>query len=266
MAMCSIDRWTGHTPMSDPADHAPRLAGLPADIGALNRVVQGMLVHSDWLAAYELDEALLDAGSRRTLPIAQRLADVLKRDAQPLDIPRPPGRRAIGTCRDFALMLCSMLRTQGVASRLRCGFAAYFHDGWEDHWVCEYWDEAARAWRLSDAQIDKLQREKCGIGFEPANVPRQSFVTADAAWLDCRSGRSDPSRFGHGETTGLWFLKINVIRDHYVLNNRETSDWDTWRAAPSSMRNVSERGAVILDALASAPDRALVEVMPDWLA
>ena len=264
--MNSINNWIDHTPMSDPADHASRVAGLPADIGVLNRVIQGVLVHSDWLADYGLDEKLLHAGSRQTLPVAERLADIIERDARPLHIPRSPDRRTVGTCRDFALMLCSLLRGKGVSSRLRCGFASYFHAGWEDHWVCEYWDTSARTWRLSDPQMDALQREKCRVGFDPTDVPRHSFVTADKAWLDCRAGRSDPNRFGHGETTGEWFLKINVIRDHYVLNNRETSTWDSWRAAPSSMRTVSDRDASMLDQLAADPERALVEIVPEWMA
>jgi hypothetical protein len=110
-------------------------------------------------------------------------------------------------------MLCSMLRSKGIPSRVRCGFAAYFHDGWEDHWVCEYWDGSTQEWHLSDPQLDAIQRRKCRVGFDPTDVPRQSFLTADQAWLDCRAGRSDASKSGHDQTTGAWFLKVNLIRD-----------------------------------------------------
>ena len=41
-------RWVDHSRMSDPGSHAVRIAELPADVGALNRVVQGLLIHSDW--------------------------------------------------------------------------------------------------------------------------------------------------------------------------------------------------------------------------
>ncbi|WP_456781864.1 transglutaminase domain-containing protein [Bradyrhizobium sp. USDA 3315] len=30
------------------------------------------------------------------------------------------------TCRDFSLMLCSVLRHHGVPARIRCGFGRYF--------------------------------------------------------------------------------------------------------------------------------------------
>jgi len=192
--------------------------------------------------------------------------DILERDARRLEIRRPPRMRAIGTCRDFALMLCSILRCKGVASRLRCGFASYFDSGWEDHWVCEYWDHQSQTWRLSDPQIDQMLKDRCRITFNPMDVPRQSFVTAGQAWLDCRAGRTDPDRFGHGHVTGLWFVKVNVIRDHYVLNARETSAWDGWRAAPAPKRIVRERDAALLDRSAICPDQQLVEASPDWLA
>ncbi len=264
--MDQLKKWIDHNRMSDPAGYGATLAGLPSDIGALNGIIQGLLVHADWLADHGLDESLYHASSRTTLPIADRLADILQRDAQGLDARRPSSRRALGTCRDFALMLCSILRSQGLPARLRCGFAAYFGSGWEDHWVCEYWDDPTQSWRLSDPQIDRMLKDRYRIGFDPKDVPRQSFLTAGQAWLDCRSGKADPDRFGHGEVTGAWFVKVNVIRDHYVLNGRETSIWDDWRAASPSQRVVGPDEVALLDDLAADPEQPLVEVVPDWQA
>jgi transglutaminase-like putative cysteine protease len=199
------------------------------------------------------------------LPVADRLDEILGTDAQPLQIRRPPDKRAVGTCRDFALLLCCFLRSKGVPARLRCGFAAYFGGGWEDHWVCEYWDKQAQTWRMSDPQIDAMLKNKCRIGFDPTDVPHQWFLTAGQAWLDYRGARSDPNRFGHGEVTGSWFIKVDVLRDHYVLNGPETST-SGWRAAPPSKRMVGEHEVALLDDLAARPEQQVVEVVPDWLA
>jgi hypothetical protein len=261
--MIGVERWIEHSPMSDPAALVSAVAELPSGIDALNRVVQGLLIHSDWLGAYGLDEKSFDGVSRRTLPVAERLEAVLKADARDLSVPRSPGRREVGTCRDFALVLCSILRSKGIPSRVRCGFASYFHGDWEDHWVCEYWDRSAGLWRLSDPQLDEVIAERCSVSFDPADVPREAFVTAGVAWLGCRSGRFDPGRFGHGETKGLWFLKVNVIRDHYVVNNREVSVWDGWRDAPALARIVGDQEASSLDDLARLPERAFAEIAPD---
>jgi hypothetical protein len=263
--MKDLERWIGHSLMSDPAGHAAAIADLSSDIGILNEIIQGVLIHVAWLTEYGLDGTQLHAASLTTLPIADRLDDILNKDARHLHIRRPPDRRSVGTCRDFALMLCSFLRGKGIPSRVRCGFAAYLGTGWEDHWVCEYWDEQARTWRLSDPQIDGLLKARYRIEFDPKDVPRQSFVTAGQAWLDYRGARSDPSRFGHGEVTGPWFVKVNVLRDHYVLNDRMTSAWDDWRAAPPSKRVIGEHDGALLDDLAAYPGQPLVEAVPDWL-
>lgn len=260
-----VERWVNHSRMFDPAKYAARVAELPSSAGALKRVVQGLLIHSDWLGAYGLNGHELGAHSRTTLPVGGRLAKIFEADARALHVPRLPQQRSPGTCRDFALMITSFLRSKGVPARLRCGFASYLGDGWEDHWVCEFWHDATQAWRLSDAQLDEVMRARLGIEFDPANVPRSSFLTAGEAWLDCRAGRSDPERFGHGEVKGAWFLRLNVIRDHFALNGREISAWDDWRAAPQPKRVGSDDQTDLVDRLAAKPEDELTEVRPDWL-
>jgi hypothetical protein len=261
--MPNVEKWIDQSPMSNPAGHTAVIAALPSDIGALNGIIQGVLIHTECLAAYGLE----DAGplSRATLPIADRLDGIFERDAQHLLVQRLPGKRAVGTCRDFALMLCSFLRSKGIPSRVRCGFAAYFGNPWEDHWVCEYWDEQVQRWRLSDPQIDGWHKVRFRIEFDPTDVPRQVFMTAGQAWLACGGAEFDPDHFGQGNVTGRWFIKVNVFRDHYVLNARETSVWDSWRTAPSSKQVVGEHEVALLNELAAHPEQPLVEVVPDWL-
>jgi hypothetical protein len=162
-------------------------------------------------------------------------------------------------------MMTSFLRCKGVPARLRCGFASYLGPGFEDHWVCEYWHDPSGAWRLSDPQIDEVMSARLAIEFDPANVPRTSFLTAGEAWLGWRAGRSDPRRFGHGEATGVWFLRLNVLRDHFALDGAEASAWDDWRATPPAKRVVSGVDMDLADCLAARPEVELTEIRPDWL-
>ena len=260
-----LEKWLDHSRMSDPAVHAASVAELPSGVEALGRIVQGLLIHPDWLGVYRVGAHELRANSRTTLPVADRLADILDIDARPLRVRRSPRLRAAGTCRDFALLMTSFLRCKGVPARLRCGFASYLGPGFEDHWVCEFWDEPTRAWRLSDPQIDEVMRAKLDIEFDPANVPRAWFLTAGEAWLDCRAGRYDPQSFGHGKARGIWFLRVNVLRDHFALNDVETSAWDDWRAAPEAKRVVGDEEKILLDRLAARPEAELTELRPEWL-
>lgn len=257
------ETWMSQSKMTDPAEHAAAIVRLPSEVAQLNEIIQGALVHSDWLPAYGLTDVVF---SRATLPIAGRLRDIFGKDSSPLWNRRPPRKRSVGTCRDFALMLTSFLRCQGVPARIRCGFAAYLGDGWEDHWVCEYRDRCAHGWRLSDAQIDAVQRDLSRIDFDPADVPRRAFKTAGEAWRECRSGRSNADRLGCGETTGLWFVGVNVVRDHFALNGREISAWDRWREAPKQARIVDNGEAELFDRLAADPEQPLYDIAPAWLA
>jgi hypothetical protein len=50
--MTGVERWIEHSPMSDSSDFAVTLTRLPSDIDAINRTIQGLLIHTDWLTAY----------------------------------------------------------------------------------------------------------------------------------------------------------------------------------------------------------------------
>src|ERR1700722_9119057 len=117
--MADLARWTAHSAMSDPAEYAEALARLPGGVDAMSRIVQGVLVHSDWLPAYGLDEGGKVISSA-TVPVAARLRDFFERHPRPPDAQRPPERRSSATCRDFALILCSSRRTGNAANPPRC--------------------------------------------------------------------------------------------------------------------------------------------------
>ena len=262
--MESPKRWARHGPMSEPGGGPLNFDGLPADVGALCRIVQGVLIHSDWIAAYGADESQFRTVSRETLPLAGRLGQIAALEGSPLTMERPPDRRAVGTCRDYALMLCGMLRQQGVPARVRCGFAAYFRRDWEDHWICEYWREGR--WHRADAQLDGIVAPRLGIGFDLADVPEDMFITAGEAWRRCRSGEVDPVLFGHGQqASGLWFVRVNVVRDHLSVSGRETSAWDTWRQATAAHHSLSEAECTEVDEMAAHPEKPAAQPLPPWL-
>jgi hypothetical protein len=252
--------------MTEPAVFDPAIKALPGDAASLARVVQGLLIHSEWLASYGADPNAFGAVSRATLPVRQRLERLVAREARPLDAPRAPMGREVGTCRDFALMLCSFLRAHGVAARLRCGFASYLAAGWEDHWVCEFWDEESGRWRLADAQLDAVTQAACGVAFDPADVSREAFLTAGEAWLRCRGGLAEALTFGHGDVKGSWFLGVNVVRDAYAINERLSSPWDRWREAARERRDVTAVEAKALDRLAENPEDDPGALAPPWLS
>ena len=73
---------------------------------------------------------------------------------------------------------------------------------------------------------------------------------------------SNSERFGHGSTKGLWFMKVNLVRDGYAVNNRETSEWDRWREASPQLRTVSTEELPQLDRLARYPESCQASLQP----
>jgi transglutaminase superfamily protein len=263
----SLARWLRQSPMSEPGSGVDLYEALPRDIGGLCRAIEGLLIHADWTAAYGLSADHFGPEARTTLPIAQRLAQISRTDSRPLSIARPIEARVPGTCRDFALLLCSVLRHRQVPARVRCGFAAYFQNGsWEDHWICEQWLPAEERWRRIDAQLDDVQKRQLGVRFDTTDVPRAVFMTAGDAWRLCRSGAADAESFGQGLARGLWFVHVDVVRDHYALNESEVSPWDSWRQAHGPQQIISEPEQRATDSLAERPDAARTELTPPWLA
>jgi hypothetical protein len=246
--------------MTSAGDHAPLLDDLPAELGALVRVVQGLLLHEHHASAYGVTLSDERRDESHIRPVERMLDRLLARDAWPLQAARPAEARLICVCRHFALLLVAMLRAKGIPARTRCGFADYFGTGrFEDHWVCEYWKPEEDRWVLVDAQIDELQRAKFKPPFDVLDVPRDRFLIAGEAWAKCRAGDADAGDFGIFDMRGLWFVAGNVLRDAAALNNMEMLPWDVWGAMGGPDQPLSADQLAMFDqlsALTRMPDAA----------
>ncbi len=246
-----LDYYTSQGKMSDPKAFSGLFDDLPTDMAGLCRVVQGVLLHGFLAEKYgvTLSEARKFELDIRSVP--DQLARIFDLEENPLTTPRDPGKRLFGTCRDFSLMLCSMLRRQGVPARVRCGFAAYFSEAPEDHWICEYWSPGEGRWVMVDPQVDQLQQKKFDIDVNIRDLTSEDFLSGSAAWRRCRDGRDDPNRFGVRDMRGLWFIRGNLVRDLASLNKMELLPWDLWGIIDKNEEDVSEEDRRFLDRIAA---------------
>lgn len=265
--LATCDYYADHSALTDPGAHATLISGLPLDIPALCRILQGLLIHEAWIERQGFDPAAFSGQSRATLPVSKRLEQLLAIDPRPLTVARPGESRALATCRDFSLMLCAVLRQHGIPARVRCGFGRYFTGHpFHDHWVCEYWAPGAHRWVLVDAELDEPHRNFLKFDFEPTDVPRTAFITGIAAWKGCRNSAIDPEQLGHGTTTGLFFARVNLARDLLALAKTETSLWDSWRAAREPHLKLDEAALLRCDSLAQRGEEGAVEIAPSLSA
>ena len=230
----------------------------------LARVVQGLLLHEHFAPAYGVTLSDERRGESHIRTVERMLDRLLAQTASRSSAARPIGKRLVGVCRHFTVLLVAMLRAKGVPARARCGFGAYFNAGrFEDHWVCEYWNSAEGRWVLVDAQMDEVQRAELTIDFDVLDVPRDRFVIAGDAWAQCRAGNADPAKYGIFDLRGLWFVAGNVVRDFAALNNMEMLPWDVWGAMPRRDEPLQDDRLALFDRLAAltrAPDTAFAEL------
>lgn len=243
-------RWSAPGPLG-----ARGFDTLPAAPAQLPAVVAGLVLHPQEAASRGIAIPDGSRGDARLRSVAEFLQVLLARDRRSLQIPRKPEHRLFGVCRDYALIACSILRSNGVPARLRAGFADYFTPHHlEDHWLCEYRDGAV--WRLLDTELVPDIRDRYRIAFEPQHVPRQRFLTAGIAWQAVRSGAFDARNMGvHAAGIGgVWFGAASLLRDLAALTMNEMMPWDYWGPArtwgPGS--EVSGEWLERLDALAKA--------------
>ena len=90
------------------------------------------------------------------------------------------------------------------------------------------------------------------VDFDPLDVPRDQFLVAGQAWLECRAGRRDPDRVGTSAAslTGMWEIQGSVVRDLANLNRVETLPWDNWGLIPTHYDQLAAVDVELLDHLA----------------
>jgi hypothetical protein len=190
----------------------------------------------------------------------RRVADMLSRlrdlSEEAITAPRAPERRLVGHCRASSVLATAIYRQSGVAARPRCGFAAYYAGGrdfYGAHWVAEAWDQPAARWKLVDTELDAATMAAHRISFDPADLPRDEFILAGQAWLDCRAGTAPADRFGpYPDRTGWRELADQLARDAACLCRHEAGPFDTWLPELLTARN--EQALDLLAQMTLRPD------------
>jgi len=245
------DFYASHSCFSDPRKYSYLLDSLPSDISELVDIVQGVIFHKNLDKMYGVNLSEIRKQEANFRFVYKQLEQIQKLDINPLNISQQLEKRLVGTCRDFSVFLCSLLRHKGIPARARCGFGTYFTPGQnEDHWICEYWNADEKRWIMVDAQLDKFQCKTFKINFNPLDIPEGLFLTAGKAWQMCRMENVDPDKFGIFDMHGLWIIRGNIIRDLASLNKMELLPWDCWGLIEENDNNLSDDDFKLLDKVA----------------
>ncbi len=271
MTLVGIDFFAAPGPLTElTTNQSSLIRSLELGPEDLCRVAQQLLVSPpDAVGAGLTEERLAERNTRPATALLQRAIEL--GGATSLVERRPAERRVVGTCRHFAVLATSFLRTVGVPARGRCGFATYFVPPRKvDHWIVEYWSDEQDRWIRADPEY--LDR--------PTPAPARTedlrpgeFLTAGEAWQLVRSGRQDPVEFGvfGTENWGPGEIRGNAMRDLASLARKiEMLPWDEWGPMEDSYNG--KTGAdfdLLIDELAAAtddPEHSDLAVIYDQLA
>ena len=81
------------------------------------------------------------------------LAELYRRDNGGFIIDRAEKDRLVVTCRFVSILIASILKSKGIPTRVRSGFAPYFEGFGNksvDHWINQCWDKNKNSWITID--------------------------------------------------------------------------------------------------------------------
>lgn len=104
-----LEFYRQQSPLTCPGKYVYLYQALPEDVSALVEAVQNVLLYAHWVKAQglELPEERYQEIYLRT--VQEMLGRVQELQARPLTELRPPERRLVSLCRDFAVLLVLML-------------------------------------------------------------------------------------------------------------------------------------------------------------
>ncbi len=258
MAVMDQAVYLAQSTVTDPGALADRLDVVPNDLPSLQRAARQLVFHyrgdGDFAEHGIAADRIVEIDTRYADRMLQRL--VALHDA-PLSGERLPHQRLVGCCRDFTVLFLALARHKGVPARARVGFATYFAPGWHvDHELAEVWDAAERRWRQVDPELDVGHVDPTDAAvIDPLDVPPDRFIVAPRAWLACRAGEADPTRFvvdpglDVPKTRSWPYLVHNLLQDLAALNRQEMVLWDSWGLAERD--GLSAEHLTLLDRVAA---------------
>ena len=257
-----LDYYRAQGDLSDPGKFVHLYDDLPDDILSIVKVVQNTIIHFFWTTtdkAYGISLKDIETTGRdpneehNQRRIEEKLSTLISIKDAPLTELREPIDRVVGNCRDFALLLTSILRHKGIPARERSGVARYFYpppkDFHEDHFITEYWNEKENRWMMVDPQIDEIQRSILKLTMDTFDIPDEQFLGAGKSWIKLREGKIKPEQIGVGQYTGEAYTRYKLIQDLASLNKIEVLAWEHWGIC-SSRDELTDEDYELLDQLA----------------
>lgn len=196
----------------------------PKTIEGIVSVIQNVLIHEYRIKSQNIKSSLKNLEDWNPKDVNLIFSKInLKKITKKLDL----DKKSVGICRNYSMLLASVLRENNIPSRTRCGFATYFGCGYfEDHWITEYWDSKKNKWIMVDAQMDEYWRKTLNLDpkvFNLFDIKKGQFFSGGEIWQLYRQSFIDDNICGFSPQgdVGEHYIRGNMLRDFFALNKIE---------------------------------------------
>lgn len=226
----------------------------PDDLEGIVKIMQGFLIHLGRARKLKFPKQRLGKVSLRT--VQEVIGEVMKMNSNSLIKKRKIQERVVVTCKHFSSILASILRSKGISSRARCGFATYFNPGWfEDHWICEYWHRKEKRWVQVDAQMDEFWKKRLcldSLKINTLDLKNGQFFYGSELWQLFREDKVSGDICGFSlipNFYGPWYIRGNMVRDFFSLNGTELIYLEESKLMSRDYK-INKRDLIVLDKVA----------------
>lgn len=200
-----LEFYRQYSPFTDPGEYEYLYENLPDSLPELCSLIKSQFIHP-YAELPQYSEQIPKERWNESLnypTVNSVLEGLLSYDSRGFVKDRKPEDRLVLGCRDYAILLTSVLKYRGTPARSRYGHATYIIPGFHgSHVICEVWNEKEERWMLVDP----------GTGM--IDFGREKFDFSNEAWLQLQKGEIDPTQFGiPGKYSGIVSIAAKVCGD-----------------------------------------------------
>ena len=200
-----LDFYKQYSSFTDPGEYKYLYKNLPDSLPELCILIKSQFIHPyTELPKYREQIPKERWNESVKYPTVKKVLEgLLSYDSRGLMKDRKPEDRLVLGCRDYAVLLASILKYRGIPARFRYGHATYIIPGFHtSHTICEVWNENDKRWMLVDPSMDMV------------DFSRDKFDFSNDVWLKMQKGKIDPNLYGlPGNYTGLVSIVGKVSPD-----------------------------------------------------
>jgi formylglycine-generating enzyme required for sulfatase activity len=183
-----LDFYRQYSSFTDPGEYKYLYKNLPDSLPELCSLIKSQFLHvyaelpnyRDQIPKERWNESLAMYPTVQSI-----LKSLLSYDSRGLVKDRKVENRLVVACREYAILLASILKYRGIPARVRYGFAPYIEPGFHTgHVICEVWNTRENRWMLVDPTMNKVDFNRDVFGF------------SNDVWAKLMKKEIDPTKYG----------------------------------------------------------------------